>query len=136
MSFQISNFKFQIPRRRAGFTLTEIIIVLGIVGIIVSSILPLFVNIMKAGKSAAYYSTAYKLADSKIEEYRNSNFDTLADESATLTELPNGNLETTITNEVDGSIETDIKRIELIIGWEFQRAQEIKIVTYIYRGGL
>jgi len=136
LKLEIRNSKFPFRNQRKGFTLTEIIIVLGIVGIIVSSILPLYVNIMKAGKSAAYYSTAYKLADSKIEEYRNSNFDTLADESAALTELPNGNLETTITNEVDGSIETDIKRIELIIGWEFQRAQEIKIVTYIYRGGL
>lgn len=116
--------------------MTEIIIVLGIVGIIISGILPLFVNVIAAGKSAAHYSTAYKLADSKIEEYRNSNFDSLADETVTIAELPDGGLTTAVTNEVDGSVETEIKRVELTINWNYQRDREIKIVTYIYRGGL
>ena len=116
--------------------MTEIIIVLGIVGVIISGILPLFVNIIVAGKSAAHYSTAYKLADSKIEEYRNSNFDSLAGELVNISDLPEGSLTTTVTNDIDGSIETEIKRVELTINWNYQRAQEIKIVTYIYRGGL
>jgi prepilin-type N-terminal cleavage/methylation domain-containing protein len=129
--FEIRNSKFKL-----GFTLAEIIIVLGIVGIIISGILPLFLNIISAGKSAAYYSGAYKIADSKVEEYRNSNFDALADEATPITELPNGTLSTTITNEIDGLAETEIKRVELVVGWNYKRDQEIKIVTYIYRGGL
>jgi prepilin-type N-terminal cleavage/methylation domain-containing protein len=134
--YKIQNTKFPFRRRRKGFTLTEIIIVLGIVGIIISGILPLFVNVIAAGKSAAHYSTAYKLADSKIEEYRNASFDNLADETATITELPDGSLTATVTNEIDGSTETDIKRVELTINWSYQRDREIKIVTYVYRGGL
>lgn len=116
--------------------MVEIIIVLGIVGIIISGILPLFLNIITAGKSAAHYSSAYKIADSKIEDYRNSNFDMLADENFTLTELPSGNLTSTVTNEVDGLNEAEIKRVELVVSWNYKRAQDIKIVTYIYRGGL
>lgn len=133
---QISNFKFRVSHQRPGFTLTEIVIILGIVGIIISAILPLFVNVIAAGRSAAYYSSAYKLADSKIEQYRNTNFDLLAPENMTTSELPNGQVVSEISNEVDGVNETDIKRVELRVSWNYQRPQEVKIVTYIYRGGL
>jgi type II secretory pathway pseudopilin PulG len=110
--------------------------VLGIVGIIISGILPLLLNTVTAGKTATYYSTAYKIADSKIEDYRNSNFDILQDEEIDISELPGGTLTTTVTNEIDGNPEDDMRKIELLLRWSFKRDQEIKIVTYIYRGGL
>jgi type II secretory pathway pseudopilin PulG len=116
--------------------LTEIVIILGIVGIIISAILPLFVNVVMAGRSATYYSSAYKIADSKMEEYRNSNFDLIAQENTAVSDLPDGQLASEITNEIDGVNKTDIKRVEMTISWKYQRTQEIKIVTYIYRGGL
>lgn len=116
--------------------MTEIVIILGIVGIIISAILPLFINVIAAGRSAAYYSSAYKLADSKMEQYRNTNFDLIAPESITTTDLPNGQIISEITSEVDGVNETDIKRVELKVSWNYQRPQEVKLVTYIYRGGL
>ena len=119
-----------------GFTLTEIVIILGIVGIIISAILPLFVNVVMAGRSATYYSSAYKIADSKMEEYRNTNFDLIAQENTAVSDLPDGQLASEITNEIDGVNKTDIKRVEMTISWKYQRTQEIKIVTYIYRGGL
>lgn len=121
---------------RYGFTLTEIVIILGIMGIIISAILPVFVNVIISGRSAAYYSNAYKIADSKIEAYRNTNFDLLTDENGTIGELPGGTFRTEITNEIDGVNEADIKRLELTVSWNYQRPREIKIVTLVYRGGL
>ena len=101
-------------------------------GIIISGVLPLFLNTITAGKSASHYSNAYKIADSKIEAYRNTSFDSIVDENIDITdELPLGAINTDITDE-----DEDFKKVELTISWNFKRNQEIKIVTYIYRGGL
>ncbi len=131
-----NRFWGRLPRSRRAFSLAEVIIVLGVVGIIISGILPLYLNVITADRSAAFYSIAYKLADSTMEEYRNTNFDNLADEHRDIAELPSGAIDTTVTNEIDGHNEADIKQVDLVVSWDFKRHQEVHLVTYVYRDGL
>lgn len=126
------NYKY----KNRGYTLVEIVIIIAIVGIIISGILPVFLNSITANKSAEYYSKAYKILDSKMEEYRNSNFDTLDSTTFDVPELPQGQGTLTITDNVEGAPQNDIKQAELKIVWNFKNEKEVKIVTYIARGGL
>jgi type II secretory pathway pseudopilin PulG len=123
-------------RVKKGFSLIEIIIILGVVGIMVSGILPLFLNVIAANNSARYYSYAYKVADSKIEEYRNTTFENIEDETFPVSELPLGQGDLTVSNEIGGSPQDNIKELDLTISWNYKKAQEIRIVTYVTTGGL
>lgn len=96
----------------------------------------MFLNVIASGRSSSYYSTAYKIADSQIEAYRNENFDNLASEDFDISDLPGGHLTTIVSNEIDGNNETDIRQVSLVVSWNYKRDQEVKIVTYIYRNGL
>lgn len=125
-----------IKKINSGFTIIEIIIVIGIVGIMISGILPLYLNVITANKSAAYYSNAYKIADSMIEEYRTNSFDSIVNETVEVTELPEGSANLIVSSEIDGVTESDIKELDLTISWNFNRTQSIRIVTYVAKDGL
>jgi hypothetical protein len=115
----------------------EIVIILFVVGIMISGILPLFLNVITANKSAAYYSTAYKRADSIIEETRAKPFEEIISiNSFEITELPNGVGQIEITEEPGGTATNRLKLVELTINWNFKSPQEIKISTYIADGGI
>lgn len=101
-----------------------------------TGILAVFLNVITANKSAAYYSSAYKIADSMIEGYRSQEFDNIQNETVVIPELPQGEANLVVSNEIDGNFEDDIKELELTISWNFKRGQEIKIVTYVAREGL
>ncbi len=102
----------------------------------ISGILPLFLNVITANKSAAYYSSAYKIADSLIEDCRSKSFDSVVDDSIVIPDLPEGQANIVTSNEIDGFTENDIKKVSLTLSWDFKNYQEIKIVTYIARDGL
>lgn len=122
--------------QKKGYTLTEIVLVLGLLGIIISGVLPVFLNSITANKSAEYYSNAYKILDSRLEEYRNTDFNALANNTFEVTELPSGEGVLTVTNNIEGSPQADIKKIDLVINWNFKNQRQVKAVTYISRGGI
>jgi type II secretory pathway pseudopilin PulG len=111
-------------------------LVLGLLGIIISGVLPIFLNSITANKSAEYYSTAYKILDSKIEEYRNADFDTLASYNFQVTGLPSGQGVLAVTNNIEGTPQVDIKKLTLTISWNFKNQKQVRAVTYISRGGI
>lgn len=119
-----------------GYTLTEIVLVLAFLGIIISGVFPVFINSIEANKSAEYYSKAYKILDSKIEEYRNSDFNSLTDTEFDIAELPSGHGVLTVEENVEGAPQNDIREVELTVSWNFKRDREVKIATYIARGGI
>jgi hypothetical protein len=109
---------------------------LSIVSIILAGILTLFLNVITVNKSAEYYSTAYKLMDSKIETLRGSAFESIANSTYQIPELPQGQGIITVTNEIDGAPQADIIQIKLEISWNFKKLNRIKELTYITKGGI
>lgn len=101
-----------------------------------SGILTLFFNVITVNKSAEYYSTAYKLMDSKIEELRGVSFETITEENYQIPNLPQGEGTIDISNEVDGAPQSDIIKVDLTISWYFKKENQIREVTYITKGGI
>ncbi len=132
----IKNSKLKIKNFKHGFTLLEIIILLSIISIMMSGILTLFFNVITVNKSAEYYSTAYKLMDSKIEELRGTSFETIIDDTYQISELPQGEGIISISNEIDGAPQSDIIKVDLNISWYFKKKNQIREVTYITKGGI
>jgi type II secretory pathway pseudopilin PulG len=114
----------------------EIVLVLAFLGIIISGVFPVFINSIEANKSAEYYSKAYKILDSKIEEYRNADFNTLSSSQFDIPELPGGQGTFTVSNTVEGAPQNDIKQVNLVVHWDFKRARQVESSTYMSRGGI
>lgn len=125
-------------KQKRGFTLVEIILILVLVTVLSSAVLALYSFLITLNKKIEYRSSAYKLLDSKIEEYRDVNFDALA--SGTVSPAPdlpeNSTIATTVTSNIEGSEQTDIKLVTITISWDFKGAQNVRISTYITRGGI
>lgn len=101
-----------------------------------SGIIPLFMNVITANKSAAYYSAAYKAADSIIEENRVKNFDEVISYEGEVEGLPSGNSFTLTVTDAPDNLDDDMKRVDLNIKWFFKSEKEIDISTYITAGGI
>lgn len=125
-------------KRKKGYSIAEIIIVLAVMAIMVSGVLPIFLNVMVANISSKNFSNAYKIADSKIEEYRNTPFLNIESEEFDIPELADadGHGSLTVTEEVDGVAAEGIKKLDLTISWNYKRERNIRIVTYITEGGI
>lgn len=138
--FQISNFKI-----KRGFTLLEILIILFVVGIMISGIIPLFLSVITANKSAEHYSTAYRLADSQLEELRSTTFEEIDATYTGIEEgvssdisdiLPEGEIIITVSDEIDGSAQTNIREITIDINWNFKSTKNYTVSTLIAEGGI
>ena len=114
----------------------EIMIVLVIVGIMISGILPLYITVIRANKASEYYSRAYRDIDSQVEVYRNGSFDDIATGTFVVTDLPGGSGALTVSNVVDGAPQADIKKLDLVLSWNYRRVNSVKITTYITRNGV
>ena len=114
----------------------EVMLILVVIGIMVSGIIPLFISVVQSNKSASYYSNAYRIADSKIEEYRRASFDGLTTNTFTISSLPSGQGTLTVTNNIDGAPQVDIKRLDLTIAWNYKKARSASISTYVTRNGV
>jgi len=115
----------------------EIVIILFVVGIMISGIVPLFLNVITVNKSAGYYSDAYKIADSLIEEYRSKHYaEIVSSGTIDLPDLPEGKAVLVVEEELDGLSIEGIKEVNLKVSWNFKKYQEISISTYIADGGI
>ncbi len=114
------------------------IIVLAVVGMLISAIIPLFLNVLTANKSAEYYSQAYKLADSRIEELRSLSFESIDSEAGieSTSLLPDGSIETSVTNVIKGVPEDGIREITITIDWNFKSEKSYTTSTLISEGGI
>lgn len=108
-------------------------------GILLTGVLTIFVNVMSTNKSNEYYSSAYKQLDSKVEEIRNTPFANLGTFPTTFTPtgLPSGATGTvSLTNSINGVTEANIYRADVTITWTFKNQHQIKTSTYVAKGGI
>jgi len=127
-----------IKKTKIGFSILEIIIILAVVGIMMSGLIPLFMSVLTANKSAAYYSEAYKVADSRIEELRSLSFESIdaEDGAENITTLPEGEVTTDITNEIDGAPRDNLRQVIITITWNFKSEKTYSTSTLIAEGGI
>lgn len=114
----------------------ELVILLGVVGIMMSGILTLYFNVITVNKSSEYYSSAYKLIDSEIEELRGTSFENITNVNTDISELPSGHLDISVSNEIDGAPQDDIKKVDVVISWYFRKQSQVREITYIAKGGI
>ena len=62
---------------RSGFTLVEIVITILVLGVVLTSVVTLFVNIQQAQTHTRYLETATYAAQAEIESLRNINYNNL-----------------------------------------------------------
>lgn len=65
------------PRRQAGFTIVELVITIVVIGVILTSVISLFINIQQAQTGTRYLEAATYAAQSEIETLRNINYNNL-----------------------------------------------------------
>ena len=116
--------------------MVEIIILISIVSVIVTGVLAAFVNVITINKTNEYYSQAYKILDSKIEELRSEPFSGIADSTFSVSELPGGTGTVTISNNIEGQNQDGIVEADVTVSWNFKKQTEVKASTYISNGGL
>lgn len=109
---------------------------MGIVGIVVSGVLTVFLNVITINKDSEFYSQAYKIADSELEKLRGASFDSIANSTNPITALPQGEVVVAVSNTIDGAPQADIKKVDLKLRWNFRKQREIRLVTLIARNGI
>lgn len=119
----------------SGFTLTEVLLLLSLVGVILAGVLPIFLNVITANKRNELYSRAYKDLDTKIEEIRYTNFDSIAPEANfSVVDLPSGRGTVSVVDAPGGV--PNLKQVTVIIYWDFKGTKNIKATTLVTRGGI
>jgi len=107
-----------------------------VISILISGAFSLFSTVYTSNKTAEYYSNAYKLLDSKIESTKRQSFDSIVTSNFAVTELPSGQGTVTVSNNIDGSAQTDIKQVDVVISWDFKKSHQVRAVTYIAKAGV
>lgn len=111
------------------------------VSLLISGVLTLYNYLIVLSKKTEYRATAYRLLDSKIEEYRNVNFDALDSlNGSVISPAPNlppgSSIITSVTKNIEGTSQEDICLVTVTVNWNFKGQQTARISTYIARGGL
>ena len=113
-------------------------LILILVSLMTSGVFAMFTYLVTLNKKIEYRAAAYKLLVSKIEDARNVNFEsyTIGTVTEDANELPQGTISTTVTDNVEGSTQDDIRQITVTISWDFKGSQTSSISSYVTRGGI
>jgi len=112
-----------VRKNQSGFTLVELVITVAVLGIVLTSVISLFVNIQQAQTHTRYLETATYAAQTEIESLRTINYNNLTPgstinfTSSLPSSLPSGSTGTvTVSEPLDGLRRVDVS------------------VTYTYKG--
>lgn len=107
------------PTKQAGFTITEVIVVIVVFGIGLYMLTELSTSVQKSQREAFYIGVAMRAARSEIERIRSSEYDTVADNDEFTARLPE-TLPPGSTGVVDVSVPTnapDSKQINATVSY-------------------
>lgn len=131
---------------KLGFSLTEIVIVIALAGVIVIVLANLPSTLGLIGQSN-HQSLANQIIDQKIEDLRSQGYDNISNgttmiSDSRLNQLPGSTSEViigdcpTLSPTICTSNE-DVKQVSIKITWnETKGPKEVKVVTFIGKGGL
>lgn len=111
-------------------------ILLVVISILISGAFSIFSTVYTSNKTAEYFSNAYKLLDSKIETTKSQGYDSIVTGTFPVPELPSGQGTITVSNNIDGAPQTDIKQVDIIVSWNFKKTHQVRAVTYIAKAGV
>lgn len=125
--------------RKNGFTLTEIIIAIALLGFVF-----LFFNTMTQTISftnkARFDDIGLSIAIEEMETYKSTDFNALPESLVTITNsdlslLPNGAGTVTVTDY--GSADSGIKQIDVVVTWvDHGSARDVALNTLVTTGGI
>jgi len=113
-------------------------IVLAITAILLTSVIVTINNLMVLNKKIEIRSKAQYALDSEIEAIRAADFDSVLDNTTfPVTDVTNGVGTINVETQLDGTEQTDIKRVDILITWPWKNGpdQSIKASTYIVKKG-
>jgi prepilin-type N-terminal cleavage/methylation domain-containing protein len=120
-------------QQQAGFTLVELIVTIGIVGLMVVGVTSLYITIEGTQRKTRLLETATRAGEKKIEELRNNHYNSLADGNTDFTselpvELPSPRSGTVTVSEPTPGI----KRVDLNITYRDGRIdKEVELSSLI-----
>jgi prepilin-type N-terminal cleavage/methylation domain-containing protein len=126
------------PRRRGGFSLIEVLMAMVVLGIILMTLISVFVygyNVIARSKQLAI---ATQVCQAEIERIRGLAFDSLSGLSSTFTDpkfatLINGQG----YRSVEAGVGTDIRKLTVGVNWTYRgQAMRKDVVTFITRMGV
>lgn len=108
-----------------GFSLIEIMFTAGILALVLCGLLLIYINLFLLGDISRQLTLATNATQAKMEEIRNTNFDSLANLNGTTFDIDGfsvGNAKGVI--EVTDTAYTDLKRVRLVVSFR-QKGERI-----------
>lgn len=115
-------------RDERGFTLIEVVMATSILVVALIPILLMFNTGVKATNKANYHSVALSLAQERVEQLRDSNYNdiTSATDAAITIDLATFNRTLTVTEP-----ESNLKQIIVTVSWtDLDQSQSVSLTTY------
>ncbi len=123
-----------ILKNSRGVTLTEIIILVVVVAVFAITFIPLVTENMVANTKAKTQLAAYEAAHQKMEELRNTSFDTLASGAFQTPNVQGGSGTVTITPDIngDGQDEQGIVKADVQVAYPDRgQTKTVTLTTFI-----
>lgn len=124
----------EILKNKRGVTLVEIIILVVVVSLFIVGLFPLVTENMVLNNKTKTRLAAYEAAHKKIEELRNSSFDSLTSGTFTTPTVPRGSGVVTVSQDIngDGTNETNIVKVKVDVSYpEKDQTKTITLTTLI-----
>lgn len=124
-------------KNQKGFSIIELLLVLVFMTAIISGILPLLTRAIASNKNTKNKLLSYQAASAEIENMRNSDFATLENYTFSVQGVSTASGSVTISDQIDGSTETDIVKVTVTVIWPYKNNTEsIELDTYIAKYGI
>lgn len=129
----------RVIKNKKGFTLIEMLIILAVISLFFSALLPLVAKNIAANHSAKVRLAAYEAAATKVEELRNTEFDSISGGNFAVPTVPSSTGTVTVTRDInnDGSDEADIVKATVNIDYTLKATTKtVTLATYISKKGI
>lgn len=120
-----------------GFTIIEILIAIILLSTIISGIIPLFTKAISTNQASRNKLYAYQSASAEIENMRNTSFAGITNHNFSVSGIGTATGTVTVSNVIDGSVQTGILDVTATVSWPFKGRNEIiQLKTYIAEKGM
>jgi len=124
-------------KNQNGYTIVELLLVMIILGIIASSLIPLFFSSISSNKASKNKLYAYEAAHAEVEEMRGKNFEDLAYYDFFISNLPTATGSVNIDDNIDGQRRDNIVKATVKVEWNFKgKDEKVVLETFIAKKGI
>lgn len=120
-------------RKESGFTLVELIVSITIIGIVITSVVSLFLIVQSTQRRTVYLESATRAAQRQVESLRNNNYNNLvAGQTINFTSQLPANLKQSSGTVLVSEPSPGLKRVDVTVEYyEGTSRQEVKLSSLI-----